>query len=178
MAELSTIARPYAEAVFELAHESSTLAAWSEMLQLTAAIAADRDMLEIIGNANISREQVVKLFVDICGKNLSKEGQNLIKLLAENHRLMVLPEISLQFEELKAEAEKTIEAEVIAAYEVSPAQQKKIAENLKKRLGREVTLTCRVDNTLLGGAIIKAGDLVIDGSTQGQIQRLAIELAS
>jgi len=178
MAELSTIARPYAEAVFEIAHEAKKLAEWSEMLQYAAVIASDRDMLGIIGNANISREQVVNLFVDICGKKLSAEGQNLIKLLAENHRLMVLPEISLQFETLKAEAEKTIEAEVIAAYEVSAAQQKKIAENLKKRLGREVTLTCRVDNSLLGGAIIKAGDLVIDGSTQGQIQRLAIELAS
>jgi len=178
MAEISTIARPYAEAVFELAQETSSLKAWSDMLQLVAAIAADRDMLDIIGNANISREQVVKLFVDICGKKLNSEGQNLLKLLAENHRLMVLPEISLQFEALKAEAEKTIEAEVIAAYEVSSAQQKKIAENLKKRLGREVTLTCRVDTTLLGGAIIKAGDLVIDGSTHGQIQRLAIELAS
>jgi len=178
MAEISTIARPYAEAVFELAQESSSLGVWSGVLQYAAAVAADRDMLDIIGNANISREQVVGLFADICGKKLSKEGLNLIKLLAENHRLMVLPEISLQFEALKAEAEKTIEAEVIAAYEVSSAQQKKIAENLKKRLGREVTLTCRVDNTLLGGAIIKAGDLVIDGSTQGQIQRLAIELAS
>jgi len=178
MAEISTIARPYAEAVFELAQESSSLAAWSEMLQYAAAVAADRDMLDIIGNANITREQVVGLFVDICGKKLNKQGQNMIKLLAENRRLIVLPEISMQFEALKAEAEKTIEAEVIAAYEVSSAQQKKIAENLKKRLGREVTLTCRVDNTLLGGAIIKAGDLVIDGSTQGQIQRLAIELAS
>ena len=178
MAEISTIARPYAEAVFELAHETSSLKAWSDMLQFVAAVSADRDMRAIIGNANVSREQLVGLIFDICGKKLNAQGQNLIKVLAENRRLLVLPEISLQFDALKAEAEKTIEAEVIAAYEVSSAQQKKIAENLKKRLGREVTLTCRVDNTLLGGAIIKAGDMVIDGSTHGQIQRLAIELAS
>jgi F-type H+-transporting ATPase subunit delta len=178
MAEISTIARPYAEAIFQLAHESSQLKPWSDMLQYAAAVAADADMQDIIGNANVTKEQLTGLFIDICGKKLNKEGQNMIKLLVENHRLGVLPEISMQFETLKAEAEKTIEAEVIAAYEVSAAQQKKIVDNLKKRLGREVTLTCRVDKTLLGGAIIKAGDMVIDGSTQGQIQKLALELAS
>lgn len=177
MAEISTIARPYAEAVFDLAQEASQLQKWADMLQFATTVATDAEMSAYLDSANLSKEQLSELFVSVCADQLDSEGQNLIKLLVENHRLSVLPEISLQFEALKAEAEKTIEAEIFAAYKVSAAQQKKIAEKLKKRLGREVTLTCHVDNNLLGGAIIKAGDMVIDGSTQGQIQRLAIELA-
>jgi F-type H+-transporting ATPase subunit delta len=95
----------------------------------------------------------------------------------ENRRLSVLPEIAQQFETLKAEAEKTIEAEVISAFEVSAEHQKLLQQQLKKRLGREVSLTCRVDESLLGGAVIKAGDTVIDGSTLGQIRKLSIQLA-
>ena len=178
MAEISTIARPYAEAVFELAHQASQLQKWADMLNFSAAVAADSEMAAIVGNTNLSKDQLSKLFINVCDDQLDAEGQNFIKLLVENRRLSVLQEIALQFDALKAEAEKTIEAEIIAAYEVSAAQQKQIADKLKKRLGREVTLTCRVDPGLLGGAIIKAGDMVIDGSTQGQIQRLAIELAN
>ena len=177
MAELSTIARPYAEAIFSLAHEAAKLADWSDMLALAAAVAADANMQPLIGNTNINKSQLSGLFLDICGDKLTAEGKNTIKVLVENRRLNVLPEIAKQFEALKAEAEKTVDAEVISAFEVSQAQQKQIAEKLKQRLGREVTLTCRVDESLLGGVIIKAGDLVIDGSAIGQIHKLSVELA-
>jgi len=177
MAEISTIARPYAEAIFELAQEQSKLQAWSDMLQAAAQVAGDENMQSVIGNTSVTKEQLVELFLSVCGKSLTKEGENLIKLLVENRRLTVLPEIAQQFETLKAEAEKTIEAEVIAAFEVSAEQQKLLQQQLKKRLGREVSLTCRVDESLLGGAVIKAGDTVIDGSTLGQLRKLSTNLA-
>jgi F-type H+-transporting ATPase subunit delta len=177
MAEKSTIARPYAEAVFALAKAQKQLKAWSDILQTAAAVAMNDDMQAMISNTNVRKDQVAKLMIDVCGNKFSAEGKNLIRLLAENRRLIFLAEIAAQYEALRAEEEKTIDAEVIAAFEVSAAQQKQIAEKLKARLGREVSLSCRVDSTLLGGAIIKAGDLVIDGSTKGQIQKLSIELA-
>jgi F-type H+-transporting ATPase subunit delta len=176
MAEKSTIARPYAEAVFSLAKEQSELKSWSDMLCLAAAITADQQMQEMISNTNVSKGQLAELILDVCGSDVTEQGNNLIKLLAENRRLSMLSEIASQYEELRAEEEKTIEAEVISAFEVSPAQQKQIAEKLKVRLGREVSLSCRVDKSLIGGVVIKAGDLVIDGSTIGQIQKLSIEL--
>jgi len=177
MAELSTIARPYAEAVFALAQEEKDLATWSDMLAIAAAVAADENMQPLIGNTNINKAQLSELFLDICGDKLTTLGKNMIKVLVENRRLNVLPEIARQYEALKAEAEKTVEAEVISAFEVSQTQQKQIADKLKQRLGRAVSLTCRVDESLLGGVVIKAGDLVIDGSALGQIHKLSVELA-
>ena len=177
MAEKSTIARPYAEAVFDLAKEQSQLKTWSDMLNTAAVVTTNDDMKALISNTNVNKGQLANLILEVCGSEFSDEGKNLIKLLAENRRLPMLEEIAAQYEELRAEEEKTIEAEVISAFEVSAAQQQQIAEKLKARLGREVTLSCRVDSSLLGGVIIKAGDLVIDGSTKGQIQKLSIELA-
>lgn len=177
MAEKSTIARPYAEAVFALAQEQSQLKSWSNVLQAASIVVENDDMNALISNTNVSKSQVADLILDICGKEFSEEAKNLVRLLAENRRLVLLPEIAAQYEVLRAEAEKTIEAEVVSAFTISEAQQKQIAEKLKARLGREVSLSCSVDEALIGGAIIKAGDLVIDGSTRGQIQKLSIELA-
>jgi len=177
MAEKSTIARPYAEAVFQLADANGQLKQWSAMLQTIAMIAADADIQSIIGNTSVNKEQVAQLVIDVAGDVMTDAGRNLVKLLTENRRLDVLAEITEQFETLKAEAEKTVEAQVVSAQEVSAAQQKMIAEKLKARLGREVSLTCTVDESLMGGAIIKAGDMVIDGSVSGQLNKLSVELA-
>lgn len=177
MAEKSTIARPYAEAAFQMAHAKGQLKEWSAMLQAAAMITADPGMQSLIGNTSISKEQLAELIIGVAGKVMTAQGGNLIKLLAENRRLNVVAEIAAQFETLKAEAEKTIEAEVVSANEVSQAQQSLIAEKLKARLGREVSLKCSVDESLMGGVIIKAGDLVIDGSVRGQLNKLSVELA-
>lgn len=177
MAELMTIARPYAKAVFELASEQGKLGDWSDMLKLVAQIANSSELTGIIGNPRIERDRVAALIIDICGDHLSKEGRSIIKILAENGRLNTLNAISERFDEMRAEAEKTIDAVVISAYEVDDAQQQKITAALKKRLGREVSLTCQVDTSLIGGAIIRAGDLVIDGSATGQIKQLATALS-
>ena len=177
MAEKSTIARPYAEAVFQLAQANGQLQQWSDMLQTATVIVADADMQSLIGNTSVNKAKIAELVIDVAGKVMTEQGANLIKLLAENRRLGVMSEITEQFELLKAEAEKTVEAEVVAASEVSQAQQAQIAAKLKARLGREVSLKCSVDASLLGGAIIKAGDLVIDGSVSGQLNKLSVELA-
>lgn len=147
------------------------------MLQTVAMIAADADMQSIIGNTSVNKEQVAQLIIDVAGDVMYETGCNLVKLLAENRRLDVIAEITEQFETLKAEAEKTVEAEIVSAMEVSKKQQSMIADKLKARLGREVSLKCRVDNSLMGGAIIKAGDMVIDGSVSGQLNKLSVELA-
>lgn len=177
MAEKSTIARPYAEAVFQTAQASGQLKEWSGVLQAVAMITADANMQDVIGNTSVNKEQIAQLIVDVAADAMTEQGSNLVKLLAENRRLDVVAEITEQFEALKAEAEKTVEAEMVSAQEISAAQQSKIADKLKARLGCEVSLKCSVDESLMGGAIIKAGDMVIDGSVSGQLNKLSVELA-
>ncbi|MEJ2565461.1 MAG: F0F1 ATP synthase subunit delta [Gammaproteobacteria bacterium] len=177
MAEKTTIARPYAQAIFELAQSHQELPRWSEMLQLAATVAADARVAALLGNPSLDKAEVAKLFLDICGEQLTPAGQNLIRLLVENDRMDVLTEIAGLYEGYRAEAERTVEAQVISAVPVDAAQQQQIIAALKKRLGREVTLSCETDATLLGGAIIRAGDLVIDGSVTGQLAKLEVALA-
>lgn len=177
MAEKNTIARPYAQAVFDLATSQKNLPAWSEMLALTAAVVSDKQLQPLIGNPRIDKARVVELIIDICGDRLDTLGQNMIKVLNENNRLALLPEIAAQYELYRAEAEKAIQAEVITAFPVSDEQQVAIAASLKKRLGRDVTLVCKTDKTLIGGAIIRAGDMVIDGSVIRHLDRLASALS-
>ncbi len=172
MAETSTVARPYAQALFELARAQQQLAQWSDVLAHAAAVARDPTMAGLIGSPRVDRQQLAGLFIEVCGGELPDTGRNLLRLLAENRRLAVLPEIARQFEVLRAEAEGITEAQVISAQPVDAAQQQRIAAALQARLGREVTLTCTTDPSLLGGAVIRAGDLVIDGSVKGKLTKL------
>lgn len=172
MAEAITIARPYAVAVFSLAQEKGDLQTWSEMLQTAAQCAESAEVQAILTSPAVSDEQAVDLLGDVVGK-LSDDARNFLLLLAENNRLLLLPEIATLFEELRADAEQMLTAEVVTARALTDAQKTKIAAALKKRLGKEVTLTEQVDESLLGGAIIRAGDLVIDGSALGKLNRLA-----
>lgn len=172
MAEVTTIARPYAVAVFALGQEKGDLQAWSDLLQVAAQCADNAEVEAILTNPAVSDEQAVDLLGDVVG-DLSADARNFLLLLAENNRLLLLPEIAALFEELRAEAEQMLTAEVVTARALTDAQKTKIAAALKKRLGKEVTLTEQVDESLLGGAIIRAGDLVIDGSALGKLNRLA-----
>lgn len=172
MAEAITIARPYAVAVFSLAQEKGDLQTWSELLQTAAQCAESAEVQAILTSPAVSDEQAVDLLGDVVGK-LSADARNFLLLLAENNRLLLLPEIATLFEELRADAEQMLTAEVVMARALTDAQKTKIAAALKKRLGKEVTLTEQVDESLLGGAIIRAGDLVIDGSALGKLNRLA-----
>lgn len=174
--ERSTLARPYAEAVFRLARDRKALAAWSDMLGLAAAVARDPQMNRLIDNPRVPRERFVAFFLDVCGKKVDKDGANFIRLLTENRRVQLLPEIAALYEELRAGAESRIEAEVVSAVAVGADQLKTIAAALKKRLGRDVNLATRIDPSLIGGIVIRAGDLVIDGSVRGKLKLLATHL--
>ena len=172
MAENSTIARPYAQAAFDVAKSSKALDKWSEMLAVAAMIASDSNMADAIESPHISEQDVVTLFLDICGDKLNEQGQNFIRVLAENKRLGILPDIAALYEQYRADAEGTLDAEVISAFPLSDAQQQNLIASLKKRLGRDISLTTRVDETLIGGAIIRAGDMVIDGTVTRHLDDL------
>ncbi len=172
MAEKSTIARPYAQAIFEQAAATKQFAQWSGNLALASVVVRDSGMQSVLGNPRVSNAQLADLFIDVCGDEFDDAAKNLIKLLVENGRVTVLPEITTLYEEYRAEAEKTVQAQVVSAFPVTSAQQTSIKKALKKRLGCEVELVCTTDNTLVGGAIIRAGDMVIDGSVVGQLEKL------
>ena len=173
MAEAITIARPYAVAVFAIAKEKDELKGWSDLLALLAQCVADPKMQSIITSPAVSDEQVVTLLADISGELMSVDARNFLALLAENNRLQLLAYIAVIFEELRAEAEQTMTADVTTARALTSEQESNIAAALKKRTGRDVTLITTIDDSLLGGAIIRAGDLIIDGSALGKLNRLA-----
>jgi F-type H+-transporting ATPase subunit delta len=177
MAEYSTIARPYAQGVFQLAKARNGFAKWSDMLEYATAVIRDPTMNALIGSPKMPRDRLAQLVIDICGDRFDEQGRNLVRLLAENRRLLVLPEIAAQYAALRAEAEATIHARLITAQPVAAEIQPRLEEALGKRLGRKVTLTTETDAHLLGGAIIRAGDLVIDGSVRGRLERLAATLS-
>jgi len=177
MAEKSTIARPYALAVFNLAEKQQQLSQWSEILALLATISDDPAMAALINNPRVSQSQLCDLFFDVGGEHLDDKARSLVSILVENGRIALLSEIAALYESYRAEAESIVQAEIISAYAVSPEQQETIAAALKSRLGRDVTIACRVDETLIGGAIIRAGDMVIDGSVTGQLGRLNTALS-
>lgn len=177
MAELRTIARPYAEALFELAQGDNRLAPWSQALANLAAIARNGDVAALIGNPNLPTEDLAKAIIDIAGDSLDDKGANLVRLLSENGRLTVLPEIAAQFEDLKAKAEDRVDVEVTSAVELSDEQQQQLTKSLKNRLKREISLSCVTDPELIGGLVVRAGDLVIDGSLRASLARMQQTLA-
>ncbi len=173
MSELNTIARPYAQAAFDLAKEADSLAKWSDMLGFAAIVSADEAMREAIDSPNLLVAEQADLFIQVCDDKLDDQGRNFVKLLAENRRLTLIPEIAELFDELRAEAEGTLEANVISAKPMSDAQQQEMADALKARFNREVVLEVEVDESIVGGAIIRAGDTVIDGSVRGKLEKFA-----
>ncbi len=177
MAERATIARPYARAAFAAARQSNALAGWSQALEAAAGFAADERVEQLISSPNVSEDQLVELLAEAGGK-AGEEVRNFVRLLAKNRRLTLLPEIATQFEVLRADIENTAAVEVTSAVPLSPEQQVKLAAALKTRLKREIQLSNAVDPGLIGGAIIRCGDLVIDGSLKGRLAQLQTELSN
>ena len=177
MAELSNIARPYARAVFELAKAGEDYSGWSEQLDMLAAVAADPNVGDLFNNPRISRRELALVFTDVCGDRLDENVKNLVRLLAQNRRLHALPAIAEQYEHLRAEAEQTVQAELESALPVSDTQQQRIVEALSQRMGRRVELTVKTNEELLGGAVVRAGDLVIDGSIRARLEKLATAIS-
>ena len=178
MAERITVARPYAKAVFKLALSQKHMPQWSEVLRLAASVVADPRVGALLSNPAISAEQLVGLMSDVGGGGLDEQARNFIATLAANRRLGYLPEIAARYEQLRAEAERTVEVTVTSAIELSAAQKNQYAQALAKRLGREVRLSCQTDPSLLGGAVVRADDLVIDGSVRAGLAQLAAATAS
>jgi F-type H+-transporting ATPase subunit delta len=181
MAEAATIARPYAKAAFMSARDAKTLGAWSDALQKSAGLVADARIADLITNPKMSVDQVVSMFAGLGGApsgDMDVHWQNFVRLLTQNKRLEVLPAIADQFEMLKAQYENELDVQVTSAVAMNAQQEAKLAEALKKRFKRDVRISSAVDASLLGGAVIRAGDLVIDGSINGRLQRLASDLAN
>ncbi len=172
MSELTTVARPYAKAAFDFAVENADIAKWQEMLVFAGEVASNSEMHSILASA-MAPEKLADLFVAICEEQLNTQGQNFIRVLAENNRLSVLPNIATQFIALKAEHDKEIDVDVTSAVKLSKTQEKSISAALEKRLARKVKLICNVDPALVAGIIIKAGDTVIDGSVNSKLNRLS-----
>ncbi len=178
MAELTTLARPYAKAVFAEASEKNALDAWSDDLSVLAAFAVDADMAKLIKHPALTSTQQADALIDVCGDKLNEAAKNLVAVLAENKRLALLPEIAELYEELKAQLQNTVDVVVTSAFALSDAQADKLATALKARLQCDVRLTSEIDESLVGGAIIRAGDLVIDGSVTGKLSKLAEAMKS
>ena len=176
MAEISTIARPYAVAAFNLAKEKKALKEWSEMLEFLAQVSQDERMHTFINDSKVSDEDREKVLIKIAAKNLNAFGENLIKLLIENKRLNVLPEISEAFEALKATDEGTLEAEIIVASKPSDKEVDTLVKSLEKKFNKKIDAKVTIDEAIMGGTKVIVGDTVIDASVREQLQNLAYAL--
>ncbi len=177
MSQAITAARPYAQAAFDEAQKLGELKAWSEMLSVAASALGNADLQSVIRSPKVKTSQLSDLMVSLSADKASQMAKNFIKLLVENNRLLVLPEIYALFEVLRAEAEKSLDVVVTSAYDLTDAQKQKVSASLKIKMGREIKLTCETNRELLGGIIIRAGDKVIDGSARTRLSELAVALA-
>ena len=176
MAEPSTVARPYAEAAFRLAEAAGGLAKWSEMLGALAAVARDERVQAAASDPKLSDAQAAGLFIAILAGQLSAEAENLVRVLAENRRLELLPEIRAQYEVLRNAREGIVEAEVHSAFELTETQLADLVQRLEKKTGRKVRASVRLDKELIGGVKVMLGDQVIDGSVRAQLGALETAL--
>ena len=180
MSELTTIARPYAKAVFDFAIEQrsidkSTVKKWEDMLGFLAEVVENDTMKDFL-TSSFSAEKLADTVISICGEQVDQYGQNLIRLMAENKRLTVLPIVFKEFQHYVEEYNAIAEVQVTSAQPLSIAQQEKVAAAMEKKLARKIKLNCNVDTSLIAGVIIRTDDFVIDGSSRGQLNRLANEL--
>lgn len=176
--ELTTCARPYAKAAFEYAREASQLSQWFGMLALCASVVAQKKVQTLVSDSIMSKADQAQLLIDLCKGSLDQPFESFLKQLSEHRRLTLLPEIFALYTVYRAEEEKTQQVEVISAFPLSAQQQTQLAEKMAKRLGRVVQLETTIDTTILGGVIVKAGDLVIDGSLQARLNKLADAMIS
>jgi F-type H+-transporting ATPase subunit delta len=174
MVEKVTLARPYAKAAFEAARDSKDFARWSEMLAAAAATVADARVVKLLSSPRVSPADLVELIAE--ASHADEHGRNFLNTLAVNRRLAVLPEVAAIYEELRADVENITDVHITSAVQLDDAQRSRLTAALKKRLKREVRLHCDVDAGLIGGAVVRAGDFVIDGSLKARLERLAAQI--
>lgn len=173
MTDLATLARPYAQAVFKIAKQSNSANQWSDMLGFLSIVASDKSIVAITNNPKASKASLQQLLLDISQDQLNQEGTNFLKLLIENSRVSLLPEIAELFEQSRADDEGYVDVDVKTAYAFTQMEEKKLATTLEKKLNRSVHMNVQTDMSLIAGFWAKAGDTVIDASLKGQIQQLA-----
>ncbi len=178
MATITTLARPYAKAAFEFATSAAALDAWSGMLALTAAVATEPAFVERMRDPALTRDRKADDLLMVCEGRVNEEFGNFLRTLADNDRLLLIPDIAELFEQYKAEHDRSITVEVESPFELSDDQQTTLATALSKRLDRKVTPHVTINPSLIGGVLIRAGDLVIDGSVRGKLEKLAEALKS
>ncbi len=178
MAELSTLARPYAKAAFEYARDKQQLSQWAEQLATAAAVITDDGLKAALNDPSMTAEEQAKTLSEVCGDALGEPVRNYIAVLASNKRLALLPEIYALFMTFKANQEKTVDVEVVSAFDLADSARDKLAAVLGKKLERQVEVRTSTDRNLLGGVLIRAGDLVIDGSIRGRLNKLAAAMNS
>ena len=177
MAESGELARPYAVAAFKQAEEEGRLGEWAGMLELLATVAHDPMVSGLIANPGVDRARLVEFFIDVCGDRLSDTGRNFVKVVGHYGRFALLPEVSRRFAEERATREGRNQVQVTSAFELSEAHRATIVEAMEQRLGTRVELDCTVDGSLIGGVVVRAGDLVIDASLRGRLGQLVQVLA-
>lgn len=177
MSEYITVARPYAKAAFDFAVEQQNIDGWQQMLTFAAEVSRNQDVRNLLTSSSAA-ETLAEMFIAICSNQLDQYGQNFIKAMADNKRLITLPDVLAQFILYRAERESTIDVDVISAHELDQEQLAKITTAMEKRLSRKVMLNCKIDKSVMAGVIIRAGDMVIDGSVRGRLRRLADTLQS
>ena len=176
MAELATIARPYAEAAFQLARDQQSLAAWSQMLQLAASIVADERVAKTLDNPRLDSGAKESLLLSIGGDRFDEPARNFIRVLVQSERVTLLPQIAAMFETLKNDAEATAKATIESAFELDAAQLSAMTAALEKRFGRKIETTVTVNPELIGGARVTVGDSVLDGSVQAKLAAMHAQL--
>lgn len=178
MAERATVARPYAKAAFAAAREQGRLAEWSRWLASARAVVLSDEFQKLERSPGVSTEQLEALIADICAAELEDSGRAFLRLLTENGRLDFLPEIATRFKELEAEDGNIADVEIVSATALDERQKERLAAALSTRLRREVRLQCAVDPALIGGAVVRSGDMLIDGSLRGKLERLETDLTA
>ena len=173
MAELTTIARPYAKAAFEYALAAQSVSEWASMLDFVAQAVNNEQVSSFISNPALSAEEKGDVVLKVSADKLNDKVENFIKLLARNNRLDAIPAIKQRFETLKAEYEKATDVEVTSSSELSDDQLQRLAEKLEAKLGRKINIETHIDTSLIGGLIIRADDMVIDGSVRGKLEKLS-----
>ena len=177
MSSLTTLARPYAKAAFELARAGSDLAGWDDMLTLAGAIAAEESVARLLESPHVGATRVVKLLADIGGEHFTEKFRDFISVLGFNSRLPLLPEITLLYQRLRQQAEKRLHVRVVSAVPLEEDQSARLRDALSKRFESKIELENEIDPGVLGGAVIYAGDQVIDGSLLGRLRKLEQSLA-
>lgn len=173
MSELTTLARPYAKAAFEYALENNSLSDWSDMLTFVAQVTQDDTMQTLLDSPTLTKEQAMNAMLSVCEGKINDSVANFVKQLAVNGRLNLATEVQVLFEELRAEHEKTVDVEMTSAVDMTEEQLAGYASKLEQKLGRKVNINCQTDPAVMGGLIIRAGDMVIDASLRGKLNDLA-----